>query len=354
MRRPLALALTTALIAACGRAEHRGFTFRRDSKRTSPLVAPVTPDASPAPPAAATAPPPKGTIVFMRQDADARFQTWTACIDLTRARQLTSTPGTEAGWPVWSSDGRRIAFNANFDDADREDDREIWDIYTMAPDGSDVVRLTHSKGLDGDPGYSSDGTLIAFDSTVRGSEGIYVMTAFDGSGLRRVTGLPERVVTAFAPRFSPDGTEIVFTGEFDDHSGALFVVGVDGSGLRRITDDSVFPEKAAWSPDGAWIAFDASSGGFPFLSLWTVRPDGEDATHLMAGFSGEGGAQDGFSAPAWAPDGSMLLTVHGRHFADGSVATRLATVRPDGRELGYVTDGDHGAAFKPDWRAAAC
>ena len=88
---------------------------------------------------------------------------------------------------------------------DLDDGHEIWDIYTMDPDGANLVRLTRSPGLYGDPGYSPDGTLIAFDSTVPGSEGVYVMSAVDGKDKRRVTDLPDGVTTAYAPRFSPDG-----------------------------------------------------------------------------------------------------------------------------------------------------
>jgi Tol biopolymer transport system component len=302
----------------------------------------------------AIGPTPEGSIVFMREGADGRFQTWTACVDLTNAVQLTTTPGREAGWAVWSPAGDRIAFNANFDDPDLGDELEIWDIYTMDPDGGNVVRLTDSPGLYGDPGYSPNGTLITFDSTVPGSEGVYVMSAVDGSGKRRVTGLPDGAATDFAPRFSPDGTEIVFLGESNDHSGGLYVVGLDGSRLRQVTPGTLSPDKAAWSPDGARIVFDARSDAFSYQSLWTVKPDGTDLMHLMDGFVGEAGARHGFSAPAWSPDGSLILAVHGLHFADGAVTTRLSTIRADGTELRYVTDGKHGDAFKPDWRSAAC
>ncbi|MEO5704978.1 MAG: hypothetical protein ABIR64_08335 [Candidatus Limnocylindrales bacterium] len=290
----------------------------------------------------------------MRQDANGRFQTWTACVDLTRQVLVPTAPGRDAGWAVWSPGGTRIAFNANFDDPDLEDGLEIWDIYTMDPDGANVVRLTHSAGLYGDPGYSPDGTLIAFDSTVEGSKGIHVMSAVDGSGTRSVTGLPDGVTTAFAPRFSPDGTEIVFTGVFDERSGALYVVGLDGSGLRRITPTTLSPDKAAWSPTSGSIVFDASSDPFPFQSLWTVRPDGTALTSLMAELVGATESRDGFSAPTWSPDGSLILLVHGQHHADGTVTTRLSTVRPGGTQLRDVSDGTHDDAVKPDWRAAPC
>jgi TolB protein len=225
----------------------------------------------------------------------------------------------------------------------------------MDADGANVVRLTRSPGLYGDPDYSPDGTLIAFDSTVPGSEGVFVMNAADGSDMRRITGLPEGVTTAYAPRFSPDGTELVFTGVIDDRSGGLYVVGLDGSGLRRITPPTLSPDKAAWSPSSHEIVFDAGSAGYPFQSLWTVRADGSALTNITAAFGKvrAGEATDGFSGPAWSPDGSLILAVHGLHQGDGSSTLRLATIRPDGAGLRDVSEGVVDG-FKPDWTDTAC
>ena len=154
-----------------------------------------------------------GSIVFMREDASGHFQTWTACPDLTHARQITSDPIRSSGWPVWSPDGRRIAFNANHEDPDVEDAAEVWDIYTMDADGGMRTKLTDAIGLLGDPGYSPDGRLIAFDSDEPGREGIYTMNAADGSDVRLVTALPSDATFDYQPRFSPDGTSILFVRE---------------------------------------------------------------------------------------------------------------------------------------------
>ncbi len=53
---------------------------------------------------------------------------------LTRSR--SSRPENKAYYPSWSSDGKRIAFHS-----DRDGNLEI---YTMAADGSDVVRVTNN------------------------------------------------------------------------------------------------------------------------------------------------------------------------------------------------------------------
>lgn len=60
-----------------------------------------------------------------------------------------STGGFSDNYPCWSSDGSRIIFYTNRDGN--------YNIYSMLPDGSDLVPLTDDPGLDIDPAYSRNG-----------------------------------------------------------------------------------------------------------------------------------------------------------------------------------------------------
>ncbi|HEY8169375.1 MAG TPA: hypothetical protein VIF84_11730 [Candidatus Limnocylindrales bacterium] len=287
----------------------------------------------------------------MREDANGHVQTWTSCADLSNARQITSDPPRNNGWAVWSPDGTHIAFNSDRDDPDLESDPEVWDIYTMRADGTDWTKLTNAVGLLGDPGYSPDGKLIAFDSDEPDKQGIYVLDASDGSNMRLVAALPDDATVDFSPRFSPDGQRLVFSRETGPHSAALYVVNVDGSELTRITDPSVMPGQAAWSPDGTRIAFEAdlvAGRG----DAWIVGADGSGLRNLT-GAPRQAGFWEGFSDPVWSPDGSLIMLIHGKHYDDGRVTGGLATIRPDGTDLRYVTDG-LGGEHLPDWNARAC
>ena len=77
-------------------------------------------------------------------------------------------------WPIWSPDGRKIAFGRS------------GDIYVMNADGSGQRQLTRYPRWDDWPTWSPDGRKIAFmRSRSQSSQDIYVMNA-DGSGQQRL------------------------------------------------------------------------------------------------------------------------------------------------------------------------
>lgn len=92
------------------------------------------------------------------------------------------------GQPAWSPDGQRLAFTR------REGDNQ--DIYTVAPDGSDLRRLTDHPAIDTTPTWTPDQRLV-FRSRRGGEWGLYVMNA-DGSDQRRL------ITTPSPPDWQPD------------------------------------------------------------------------------------------------------------------------------------------------------
>jgi Tol biopolymer transport system component len=79
--------------------------------------------------------------------------------------------------PAWSPDGARIAYASG------------GDIYIIAADGGEPVRLTEGPGNDDRPAWSPDGSRVAFSRERHGNSEIYVIDA-NRDNLTRLTNNP--------------------------------------------------------------------------------------------------------------------------------------------------------------------
>jgi Tol biopolymer transport system component len=296
------------------------------------------------PPAKAAFPGHNGRIVFWREDSNGVAQIWVADKDLSNQVKLTSK-SAESGWAAWKAGGAKLVFASTRADPDPTDARTIVDIFKMNPDGTGVVKLTDSKALDADPGWSPDGRKIAFDSDRADRPGrgeIHVMDS-DGTNVRRVTTLPAYAMLDLAPRFSPDGRRIVFTRYVKDPGlSALFTVRVDGGGLKQLTPWRNGAGDADYSPDGKKLVFEA----YTYIKrrcygdIYTVDSDGQHLTNIT-----HNRCHKGSSDPVWSPDGKKIM------FRSGDVSSvGLATMNPDGSARHFITP-QHEDGHWPDWEA---
>ena len=263
-------------------------------------------------------------------------------------RRLTQGPQTD-GDPVWSPDGRRLAFVRVHGDRS--------DVYVVDADGSGLRRLAPAieftllpgaptSGFGANPAWSPDGRRIAFMSNRDGNDDIFVVNA-DGSGLRNLTRRPSgdrKRLGWFSfngPMWSPDGRKITFRSRRERPSeleraacrprcqrDEIYVVDADGSGLRRLTHNWKSDGAPVWSPDGRKILFVRS--GHP--DLYVMNADGtaqrnftRSTTHPFASDT----------TPAWSPDGRKIVFVSNRDRngeiyvmnADGSGLRKLTQLK---------------------------
>jgi Tol biopolymer transport system component len=157
-------------------------------------------------------------------------------------RRLTSSPAGD-NFPAWSPDGKRIAFVSNREPAPGSGRNPPWHIYVMNADGSGKRRLPAGSDS-GWPAWSPDGRRIAFER----DDEIYVMNA-DGSGQRRLTTTPGQDAYSGSPDWSPDGQRIVFERTRD-----VFVMNADGSEVRMLVVGGVEPSWSPDGREIAFVA----------------------------------------------------------------------------------------------------
>ncbi len=223
----------------------------------------------------------------------------------TKSNLSTSITATSEG---------RIAFRSTRND--------VWDIYTINPDGSDLVNMSNHSGRDWDFVWSPDGRRLAFISSRHDDdpEGcnmwctteIYTINA-DGDELTRLTNVSSKNRSM---NWSPDGSRIVFVSSRDDvdPSGCLFncnfeiyVMDNDGSNQIRLTND-LYPDNwPIWSPDGSRIAFISYRDGN--AEIYIMNIDGSRVTRLT-----NNPANDFW--PVWSPDSSRIAFISDRNHPD--------------------------------------
>ncbi|MEJ2399826.1 MAG: PDZ domain-containing protein [Xanthomonadales bacterium] len=142
------------------------------------------------------------------------------------ARRLTSHPAEENG-PVFSPDGRYIAFAAEYEDN--------TDVYVIPVAGGQPRRLTWHPGTDRPQGWSADGREVAFVSareTDHGRSGQWYHVSVDG-------GLPVRQMEAriVQGRYGPAG-ELAYIPFVSGYNG-LFGGGSGWKGYRGGTTPAV-------------------------------------------------------------------------------------------------------------------
>jgi len=178
------------------------------------------------------------------------------------------------------------------------------DLFTINPDGSGMVRLTHNQGLNANGAWSHDGSKIAFASDRDGQPEIYVMNA-DGSGQVRLTFNSGTYSYDDMPVWSPDGSKIAFV---SSRSGGyrIWVMDADGSNPVQLSaqPNSFDPQ---WSPDGTQILYDAGIvvNNVYFQRLYRMDASGANQTSLPVDTVDSFNTTDVY-ASGWSPDGRYV------------------------------------------------
>jgi TolB protein len=199
-------------------------------------------------------------------------------------RRLTTHPQPDSN-PMWSPDGKRVAF-----DSLRTGVRDIW---ILESDGS-YTPLTDDNRSNAYPAWSPDGGRIAWSVGPIGSREIWVMDARDGSDRKRLTTGGDDMW----PSWSVNGL-IAFTRKRGGSSEIWVVKPDDRATTARITAGDGGGFDPAWSPDGKRIAFSRVVGGVP--RIFVANANGHSGLRQLTPTS-----TCACILPTWSPDGKEI------------------------------------------------
>ena len=224
---------------------------------------------------------------------------------------------TFCNWPVWSPDGRYIAYYNG----------DLQALWVMDADGENPRLLS---SIARQFAWSPDGTQIAIISAAR----LFVLHA-DGTEL---LALNDTASDWAAPAWSPDGKRIAFLAN-DGNQQILSLIDVDGNNLHSLYNQSNDTlDQFFWLPDNKHIVFTTQTcRGMKCingLNLIEINGNGLQSLYAAENMLLWFLSQDGKQAYILDQAGGMSYRIN----LDGSGTAQLAAI-PPGQWLPIAPDG---------------
>ena len=259
-------------------------------------------------------------------------------VDAETPLRLTTDAAEDIN-PVWSPDGRSIAFLRH--------SAERSEVYLIPALGGAERKLAgmapYQVPSDGSSSYfSPDGRYLAVPDRLLSSEplGIFLIS-IDTGDRRRLTSPPPGILGDYCPAFSPDGRSLAFTRSARWSTDDVYVVALSGGEPARVTFDNMTIHGIAWTSDSREIVFASRRGGST-RHLWRVAVGGDTPRRVDT-------IGNDVLSPALASPGGRLAYTQAlddlniwRIELDGSGKVTSQS------ELIASTFGDHGPDYSPD------
>ena len=163
--------------------------------------------------------------------------------------------------PVWSPDGKRIAF-VRITAEGGLGQREQSNLFLMNQDGSNVQQLTNHPSQNGLCTWAPDGHRIAFSSNRNGGRDIYVIDILTRE-IQQLTRNPGLRKWAAGPSWSPDGKHIAYRQALPPRGlTTIYVMRSNGRAPHPLVpSDDWYRLGPRWSPDSKSVLYFESLRG---------------------------------------------------------------------------------------------
>ena len=218
---------------------------------------------------------------------------WRVRYDGRERAQLTNTRDASEWRPLWSPDGRSLAFLS-----DRGGEDATTQVWLMPALGGEARRLTDFPAGVEDYSWSPDGRRLA-------------IIAWD----------PERPVGTPKPKHPPPFVTERFqfkedgVGRLGARRKHLYVFSLEDGQVELLTPGEHDEQLPAWSPDGHTIAYVTKRGADPDRHLnydiYLVEARAGAPERQLTRFPGSDLDPYWESRPAWSPDGRLIAYLRG-------------------------------------------
>ncbi len=217
-------------------------------------------------------------------------------IESGKVTPLTNFTDIEANSPVFSPNGKQIAFMGRTDDPETH-----FDLYVMKADGTDVRRMTHHHGvlpyLESGLQWSPDNRKVLYSlvTSFNDSTGYSDLLVMDITTGEEVNLTNTDNISENDPRWSPDGKLITFTllsGKYQ--TPFTMVMDAGGTNLKTVAKWLCY---VSWLPDSRrLIGMGHTEESVP--AVITIDIDGVN-TEILLPFSVIADNYSGMSYPVW-------------------------------------------------------
>jgi TolB protein len=232
---------------------------------------------------------PQGRIIYICQifsDGN-RNQICVINADGTGQKRISTDDNEDYLYAGLAPDGQKVLYAGRTG--------QVYQIFEMNVDGSDVKQLTDNTYGSYDADASPDGRSIVYVKNVNASDqsnAIWIMDR-DGNNQHQVFGPPDGI--GWDPSWSPNGQQILFMRDITT-SYQLFVIEKEGSNPQQITNIKLLRGRSDWSPDDHTIV--TYAGDAWRREIYLMNRDGTNLRQISHGGNSQG--------PSFSPDGHWI------------------------------------------------